>query len=84
LLDLLLKIDAVASGALGVLSLAASPTLDDLLETPLALLVPVGAFLVVWAAALWILASRSTVSFRESIETIEGFAGVKGGAMRDG
>jgi hypothetical protein len=56
LLDLLLKIDAVASGALGVLSLAASPTLDDLLETPLALLVPVGAFLVVWAAALWILA----------------------------
>jgi hypothetical protein len=57
LLHLVLKIDAVASGALGVLSLAASPTLDDLLEkTPLALLVPVGAFLVVWAAALWILA----------------------------
>jgi hypothetical protein len=46
------------------------------------LLVPVGAFLVVYAAALWVLASRSTVSFRESIETIKGFAGVKGTEMR--
>jgi hypothetical protein len=43
LLCLVLKLDAVASGALGALSLAASPALDDLLGTPLALLVPVGA-----------------------------------------
>jgi hypothetical protein len=57
LLRLVLKLDAVASGALGALSLAASPALDDLLGTPLALLVPVGAFLVAWAAALWVLAS---------------------------
>ena len=64
--------------------MAASPALDDLLGTPLALVVPVGAFLVAWAAALWVLASRSTVSFRESIETIEGFASVKGTEMRDG
>ena len=62
LLRLVLKLDAVASGALGALSLAAGPALDDLLGTPLALLVPVGAFLVVWAAALWILASRSRMS----------------------
>ena len=62
LLRLVLKLDAVASGALGALSLAAAPALDDLLGTPLALLVPVGAFLVVWAAALWVLASRSRIS----------------------
>ena len=58
LLRLLLKLDAVASGTLGVLSLAARPALDDLLGTPLALLVPVGVFLVAWTAALWIIASR--------------------------
>ncbi len=71
LLRLVLKLDAVASGALGALSLAASPALDDLLGTPLALLVPVGAFLVAWAAALSVLASRSTVPFWESIEAIK-------------
>ena len=62
LLRLVLKLDAVASGALGALSLAAGPALDDLLGTPLALLVTVGAFLVIWAAALWVLASRSRIS----------------------
>ena len=62
LLRLVLKLDAVASGALGALSLAAGPALDDLLGTPLALLVPVGAFLVLWAAALWGLASRARIS----------------------
>jgi hypothetical protein len=58
LLRLALKLDAAASGALGVLTLAASPMLVDLLGTPLALLVPVGLFLIVWAAALWVIASR--------------------------
>ena len=62
LLRLVLKLDAVASGALGALSLAVGPALDDLLGTPLTLLVPVGTFLVVWAAALWIVASRSRIS----------------------
>ena len=62
LLHLLLKLDAVASGALGVLSLAASPALDDLLGTPLVLLVPVGVFLVVWAAALSFIASRPRIN----------------------
>lgn len=61
LLRLTLKLDAVASGALGVLSLAAGPALDDLLGTPLALLVPVGLFLVAWAAALWVIASRPRI-----------------------
>jgi hypothetical protein len=61
LLRLALKLDAAASGALGVLSLATGPVLDDLLGTPLALLVPVGLFLVAWAAALWFIATRLRV-----------------------
>jgi hypothetical protein len=62
LLRMLLKLDAAASGALGVLSLVASPALDDLLGTPLALLVPVGLLLVAWAAALWAIASRPRIN----------------------
>ena len=62
LLRLVIKLDAVASGALGALSVAASRVMDDLLSTPLALLVPVGAFLIIWAAALWVLASRPQIS----------------------
>ncbi len=61
LLRLALKLDAAASGALGVLSLAASPMLDALLGTPLALLVPVSLFLIAWAAALWVMASRPQI-----------------------
>ncbi len=48
-----LKLDAAASGALGILALVAGTVLDDLLGTPLALLVPVGLFLVVFAAFVW-------------------------------
>jgi hypothetical protein len=36
--------------------------LDDLLGIPLALLVPVGLFLVAYAAAIWIVATRRRVS----------------------
>ncbi len=61
LLRLVLKLDAAASGALGILSLAAGPALDGLLGTPLALLWPVGLFLVAWAAALWVIASRPRI-----------------------
>ena len=61
LLRLVLKLDAVSSGALGVLSLAAAPALDDLLGTPVTLLVPVGLFLIAWAAALWVIASRPRI-----------------------
>lgn len=62
LLRLALKLDAVASGGLGVLSLAAAPLLENLLGTPPALLWPVGLFLVGYAAAIWIAASRPNVS----------------------
>jgi hypothetical protein len=59
---LVLKLDAVATGAVGLLSVAAGPMLDDLLGIPLALLVPVGLFLVAYAAAIWIVATRRRVS----------------------
>jgi hypothetical protein len=59
---LVLKLDAVATGAVGLLSMAASPILDDLLGIPLALLVPVGLFLVAYAVAIWIVATRRRVS----------------------
>ncbi len=62
LLRLVLKLDAVASGTLGVPSLAVAPALDDLLGTPVALLVPVGLLLIAWAAALWVIASRPRIN----------------------
>jgi hypothetical protein len=57
-----LRLDAVASGAIGVLLLAFGWTLDEVLGTPLALSVPAGVFLLVWATALIVLSSRTTVS----------------------
>jgi hypothetical protein len=62
LLRLSLNLDALASGALGVLLAAAGAVLDELLGIPAATLVPVGVFLVVYAAALWYIGSRPQVS----------------------
>lgn len=62
LLRLVLKLDAVATGAVGLLSVAASPALDGLLGIPLSLLVSVGVFLIVYAAAIWVVATRPRVS----------------------
>ena len=62
LLRLVLKLDAVACGALGVVSLAGAPVLDDLLGAPVVLLAPVGVFLVAWAVVLWVISSRPRVS----------------------
>lgn len=53
-----LRLDAVASGALGVLGVAAAPLLADLLGPPAPVLVGVGVFLVVFAAGLLVLAAR--------------------------
>jgi hypothetical protein len=57
-----LRLDAVASGAIGVLLLAFGWALDDVLGTPLALSVPAGVFLLVWATALIVLSTRPKVS----------------------
>jgi hypothetical protein len=62
LLRLSLNLDALASGALGVLLAAAGAVLDGLLGIPAATLVPVGVFLVAYAAALWYIGSRPQVS----------------------
>lgn len=57
-LRLALRLDAAASGALGVLGVAAAPALADLLGPPVPVLLGVGAFLVVFAAGLLVLATR--------------------------
>lgn len=62
LLRFALKEDALGSGAIGVVSLAAAATFGSLFGLPGAFLVPIGAFLVVFAAALFMLASRPVVS----------------------
>jgi hypothetical protein len=59
LLRLSLRLDAAASGALGILLGAGGAMLDEPLGIPAAVLTPVGAFLVVYAAALWYIGSRS-------------------------
>jgi hypothetical protein len=61
LLRLALRLDALASGALGLLSLAAAPALDPRLGVPIGLLWPVGGALLVWAAALGLAASRPAI-----------------------
>ena len=69
LLRLTLKLDAAASGAMGVLLLlAAGLVIGDqrpfalLLGTPTALLVPVGLFLVAFAAFVWVVGTRSRIN----------------------
>lgn len=62
LLRLVLKIDAAATGAVGVLSLPASMLLDDSLGIPTALLLPVGLFLLAYAVVVWVVATRRRVS----------------------
>jgi hypothetical protein len=62
LLRLALRVDAVASGALGLLSLVAAPALSELLGPPSTLLWPTGLFLVAYAAALWAAAARPRVN----------------------
>ena len=61
LLRLSLELDAVASGGLGVVLAAAGAVLDGLLGIPAAVLVPVGGFLVAYAASLWLIGSRPRV-----------------------
>jgi hypothetical protein len=57
-----LKLDALGSGALGVLLAATGGLLADPLGLPTGLLVPAGVFLVPYAGWLWYLATRPTVS----------------------
>jgi hypothetical protein len=56
-----LKLDAVVTGANGAAYLILAGPLEDLLGLSPSLLRAVGAFLLVFAAALWLLAERRTV-----------------------
>ena len=62
LLRLALRLDAAASGAMGLLALVAGPVFDALLGVPRAVSWPVGLFLVAFATVLWVTASRPSVS----------------------
>lgn len=62
LLRLVMKLDAAACGVLGVVALAGASALSGLLGAPVALLTPVGVFLVAWAVLLWVISSRPRVS----------------------
>lgn len=57
-----LNLDAVASGGLGLLLAAAGNLLEEPLGIPASVLLPVGVFLVAYAAALWFVGSRPRVS----------------------
>jgi hypothetical protein len=61
LLRLVLKLDAVVTGANGVAYLAAAEPLEDLLGVSAELMRPIGAFLVLFAAAVWFVATRRMV-----------------------
>lgn len=54
----LLQLDALMSGALGLLLAAAAPLVDGLLGAPVSFLVPLGIFLVGYAGILVVLARR--------------------------
>jgi hypothetical protein len=56
-----LRLDAVASGALGIAAAAGAGVLDTVLGLPGVLLLGVGVFLVVYAAGLVVLAARPAI-----------------------
>ena len=62
LLPLALRLDAVVAGVNGAAYLAAAPLLEDLLGLSVGLLRGTGAFLLVFAAAVWLVADRRRVS----------------------
>ncbi|RKN51162.1 hypothetical protein [Micromonospora endolithica] len=64
LLRLALRIDALASGASGLAFAPGAALVADPLGLPTALLVPVGIFLLGYAAALWLLAARPRIDRR--------------------
>lgn len=60
-LPAVLRLDAVASGALGLAAVAGAGVLDTALGLPSSLLLGVGVFLVVYAAGLVALAGREVI-----------------------
>jgi hypothetical protein len=71
LLRLALRLDAVATGAVGLLGALAAPVLERLLGVPATVQVPLGLALLLYAAAVWLAAARSAVH-RRAAGTIVG------------
>lgn len=63
-LRLVLKLDAVVTAANGVAYLAAAGPLEDLLRVDPAVQRPIGAFLMLFAAGVWLVATRDAISRR--------------------
>jgi hypothetical protein len=68
-LRLALRADAVVTGVNGVAYLAAAPVLEDLLGLSGGLLRGVGAFLLVYAAAVWLVGAGRRIS-TAAVETV--------------
>jgi hypothetical protein len=64
LLRLVLKLDAVVTGANGVAYLAAAGPLEDLLGVDAAVQRPIGAFLMLFAGGVWLVATRPAIPHR--------------------
>jgi hypothetical protein len=69
LLRTALKLDALASGAMGVLLTAGAGLLSGPLGAPVPVLVGVGLLLVAFAAAVWVVATRPRIS-RPAVWTV--------------
>jgi hypothetical protein len=61
-LRFVLRVDALASGASGLLLLAGGQLLAAFVGIPTAVLLPLGVLLIVYAAALWFTETRPTLS----------------------
>jgi hypothetical protein len=61
-LRLILKLDAVITGVNGVAYLLLADPLEDLLGLSPTLMRPIGAFLVLFAAAVWFVATRPAIA----------------------
>ena len=64
LLPLALRLDAVVTGLNGAAYLAAAPLMEDLLGLPAGPMRVVGAFLLLFAVAVWAVGSRTPVDRR--------------------
>ena len=65
-----LKLDAIVTGANGAAYLVAAGPLEDLLGLDPALLRGIGAFLLLFSAAVWAVASRPQVSSSAALAVI--------------
>ena len=65
-----LKLDALVTGANGAAYLVAAGPLEDLLGLSPALLRSVGAFLLLFSAAVWIIAARRDISSSATLVVI--------------